>query len=816
MEFGLIDQRMLIFFGILFVSLIVSIIVAAIFVSRMKEEGRIERSLNMVLFAITLPRFTVQKSEESKKEEKNIIAISEQFLTSISEITEKGFLHNFIYGQPYLAFEIAVPASENEIKFYVSASRKFADVVERQIHSFFPDALFERVHDYNPFVLGGYTTASYVTLNKHYAMPIRTFQKMEIDPLGAFTNSLSKLAGKDEGAAIQILIAPAKNWQGFSSAVIKQMQKGLDFTKALSKARGGLVETIGELFEKKDDKKEPKPLTPIQEEEIKAISEKAQKIGFAININLVSSAPTKGRSEEILSLLERGFSQFASPNLNSFKINRLNEKAAERLVFNFSFRLFHVKSKMILNTEELVSVFHFPTPYLETPKIKFLTFKKAPPPPYLPEQGIMIGVNDYRGLETPVKIAQDDRRRHFYVIGQTGTGKSFLMQNMMRQDMENGDGCCYIDPHGEAIEYVLGMVPKGRVDDVVVFDPSDIERPFGLNMLEFDTARPEQKTFIVNELLAILKTIYKDQPEGFGPMFEQYYKNAVLLLLDDYEHEIPTIADIPRVLSDDKYRRDKLSRETNMMVKNFWELEAEKAGGEAALANIVPYIASKLNPFLANDYVRPIVSQQKSTVNFGDIMNNKKILFVNLSKGKIGDLNSQLLGAFIVAKLTQAALSRVNIPEEQRNDFYLYIDEFQNYTTPSISTILSEARKYKLCLNLAHQFIGQLPEDISKAVFGNVGSMAIFRVGPEDAEFLTQFFKPVFSDYDLINLDSRNALIRLLVNGTVTQPFNLTTTMKDLPNPSPEIARAVKELSRLKFGRERAIIEEEIKERYKI
>jgi hypothetical protein len=298
-------------------------------------------------------------------------------------------------------------------------------------------------------------------------------------------------------------------------------------------------------------------------------------------------------------------------------------------------------------------------------------------------------------------------------------------------------------------------------------------------------------------------------------MFEQYYKNAVLLLLDDYEHEIPTLADIPRVLSDDKYRRDKLSRETNMLVKNFWELEAEKAGGEAALANIVPYIASKLNPFLANDYVRPIVSQQKSTINFSDIMNNKKILFVNLSKGKIGDLNSQLLGAFIVAKLTQAALSRVNIPEEQRNDFYLYIDEFQNYTTPSISTILSEARKYKLCLNLAHQFIGQLPEDISKAVFGNVGSMAIFRVGPEDAEFLTQFFKPVFSDYDLINLDSRNALIRLLINGTVTQPFNLTTTMKDLPNPSPEIARAVKELSRLKFGRERAIIEEEIKERYK-
>lgn len=803
------DPKIIIFLAILLVALVVSIIVTIYFIFKMKEEGRLERSLNMVLFAVTLPKFKTEKEGE-KKEEKNLISISEQFFTGLSEIYEKSFMREFIYGQPYLVFEIGEPANENQILFYISAPRKFADILERQIHSFFPDAFYEQVKDYSPFILGGFSVASYISLAKHYSMPIRTYQKMEIDPLNAFTNSLSKISEKGEGAAMQILIAPARNWQSFSSKVIREMQKGLEFSKALSKAHGGLLESLQDIFGGNKAPKELKALTPIQEEEIKAISEKAQKVGFAANVRLVASAGTKGRAEEILSQMEKGFSQFSSPNLNSFKVNRATDKKVSRLIYQYSFRLFDIRQKMVLNTEELSSIFHFPTPYLETPRIKYLTFKKAPPPVILPSEGVVLGINNYRGIETTVRMDRDDRRRHLYIIGQTGTGKSFLMQNMMRQDMENGDGCCYIDPHGEAIEYVLGLVPKDRADDVIVFDPSDIEKPIGLNILEIDPSKPEQKTFVVNELLAILKTIYKDQPEGFGPMFEQYYKNAVLLLLDDYNHEIPTLADIPRVLSDEKYRHDKLSRETNPLVKNFWELEAEKAGGEAALANIVPYIASKLNPFLANDYVRPIVSQPKSTINFSDIMNNKKILFVNLSKGKVGDLNSQLLGAFIVSKLTQAALSRVYLPEEQRKDFYLYIDEFQNYTTPSISTILSEARKYKLCLNLAHQFIGQLPEEISKAVFGNVGSMALFRVGPEDAEFLTKFLTPVFSEFDLVNLDSRNTIVRLLVNGTMTSPFNLTTVMNNLPVPNPEVATAIKELSRLKFGRDRAIIEEEI------
>ncbi|OGD38323.1 hypothetical protein A2907_00720 [Candidatus Azambacteria bacterium RIFCSPLOWO2_01_FULL_37_9] len=410
-------------------------------------------------------------------------------------------------------------------------------------------------------------------------------------------------------------------------------------------------------------------------------------------------------------------------------------------------------------------------------------------------------------------MTRDDRRRHLYVIGQTGTGKTFLLQNMIRQDMENGDGCCFIDPHGEAIEYILGLVPKNRADDVVVFDPADLERPLALNFLEYDPAHPEQKTFITNELLVILDRLYNLKETG-GPMFERYLRNTLGLLMDFPEKGF-TLMEIPKIFADEDFRNNLLANCKDILVKEFWEKEALKVKGEGSLAELTPYITSKFGIFINNDYMRPIIGQSKSTLNFSDIINNKKILLINLSKGKIGDINSQLLGMIVVGKLTQAALARVDMPQEQRKDFYLYIDEFQNYTTPSISTILSEARKYRLCLNLAHQFIGQLPEDISKAVFGNVGSLALFRVGPEDAEFLTQFLKPVFSEYDLINLDNRNALVKLLVNGAVTQSFNITTTMTDIPSPDLEITSAIKQLSRLKFGRDKVIIEEEIRTRYK-
>jgi len=389
------------------------------------------------------------------------------------------------------------------------------------------------------------------------------------------------------------------------------------------------------------------------------------------------------------------------------------------------------------------------------------------------------------------------------------------MESLIRQDIENGKGVCVIDPHGEFAEFVLSIVPSERAEDVIYFNPGDINFPMGLNMLEIDPAHPEQKTMVIDELFGIFDKLY-DLKETGGPMFEKYFKNSALLLLDDYANDIPTLADISRVLVDDAYRADKLSRENNPLVSQFWKLEAEKAQGEQSLANMAPYISSKITSFVFNEFLRPIINQQKSSFNFREVMDNQKILVVNLSKGKIGDLNASLLGMIIVGKLLMAALSRADIADESaRKDLYLYIDEFQNFTTDSISTILSEARKYHLDLIIAHQFIKQLKEGIRDAVFGNVGSIVSFRIGPDDAEFMKNKFEPVFSPQDLMNIDNLNAYVNLLTNGQTERPFNIKiNTERVFDAGNPEISEYLKQLSRTKFARPREEVEAEIRAKF--
>jgi len=388
------------------------------------------------------------------------------------------------------------------------------------------------------------------------------------------------------------------------------------------------------------------------------------------------------------------------------------------------------------------------------------------------------------------------------------------MTNMIIQDLKNGEGMCVMDPHGDLANDVLKYIPKERAEDVIFFDPSDLERPMGLNLLEFE--QPEQKTFVINELMNIFDKLYDLRSTG-GPMFEQYFRNAVQLILEDPESG-GTLLEVPRVLTDENYRAYKLSKCANPTVKSFWEEEAEKAGGEAALANMVPYITSKLTQFISNDYMRPIISQQKSAFGFRKAMDEKKIILCNLSKGKIGDMNSDLLGMVIVGKILGAALSRVDLAEEKRNDFYLYIDEFQNYLTEGIAIILSEARKYRLCLTIAHQFIGQLVKDndtrIRDSIFGNVGSIVTFRVGPDDAEIFAKQFAPVFNEYDVMNIPKFETYCKLLIENQNPPAFNMKSLIRD-PSPHPEIADSIKELSRLKYGRDRDIIESEVRERVK-
>lgn len=424
----------------------------------------------------------------------------------------------------------------------------------------------------------------------------------------------------------------------------------------------------------------------------------------------------------------------------------------------------------------------------------------------------LLGINIYQGQETEIYLNPKDRLRHVYVIGQTGTGKTTILKNMIDQDIKNGEGCCFIDPHGSDIEDILSQIPAERFSDVIYFNPAVLERPLGLNMLEYDIRFPEQKTFVINELFSIFQKLYSGTPESMGPAFEQYFRNATALVLEDPASG-NTMVEISRVLSDESFRNLKLSKCSNMIVRQFWEKIATQADGESKLENIVPYITNKFDVFLSNDYLRPIIAQEKSAFNFREIMDKKKILLVNLSKGRLGEINSNLIGMIIVGKIQMAAMSRVDSLDKKLPPFYLYIDEFQNVTTNSISSILSEARKYSLGLIIAHQYIKQIDEKIKDAVFGNVGSMIIFRIGAEDAEILEKQLSPIFSTKDIINLQNYNAYVKLLVNGEPQKPFNIKTLPPD--DGDPKVREYLKETSQQKYGRLRAEIEFEVQEKFK-
>jgi len=807
----LFPLTMVLFFIVVFLAVYVV-------VSLIKNKGKIVRAMNMSLFMVALPKATAD--EKNKKPFKELVAVMEQFYASLGNLKEKGW-SAFLYGQPVFCFEIAVPHIGEEISFYVACPRRLAGVMEKQIHGFFPMADVRPVEDYNIFNPQGVSLGAYLFASRGLSLPFKTYQSLETDPLNEIINALSKLNVEGEGAAIQLVIRPtkAKRWRKISLKVAREMQKGKQYNFSKIRVDKNWLAILFDLASGSDiisKKKEvpptgPPSVTPLNTEVIKALETKANKVAYETNINLLVSAKMAEDAGQLLLQLETSFAQFNGLNLNILKPARPPAgRSLKKLFYAFSFRIFDARRRIILSIEELASIYHFPTTEVETPKVKFIKSRQAAPPPNMPTTGLVLGKNFFRGVETVVRMQRDDRRRHLYIVGQTGTGKTSAMQGMLAQDVKS-EGLGVIDPHGDFADYVLGCVPPERAEEVVYFNPADMTRPLGLNMLEYDPQFPEQKTFIVNELISIFDRLYDLKTTG-GPIFEQYTRNALQLLMDD-PNEGATLMEVPRVMADAAYRKRLLDKCQNVVVKDFWIKEAEKAGGEAALANVVPYITSKFNTFIANDFMRPIIGQSKSALNFREIMDNKKILIVNLSKGRIGDLNAYLLGLIIVGKLMMASFSRVDTPEAERADFYLYIDEFQNFTTDSISTILSEARKYKLCLIVTHQYIKQIPEKIRDAVFGNVGSMLALRVGAEDAEFLVKQFTPVFDQNDLINQDNFTAYVKLLINNLTSKPFNIVFDRP--PKENREIIEALKELSRLKYGRDKTLVESEISARYK-
>ena len=668
--------------------------------------------------------------------------------------------------------------------------------------------------------------------------PINTYQKIEGDPLNSITNALSKL-GKNEGAAIQIMLVPSSGqWRERAKKVADKLAEGGSSTggsRVLSKAGDVLFSVVGPKAGQEQQQPEMR-LAPMDEEKLEGLGMKASKIDFKTTMRIVTAAPSESEAEMKMGSILSAFMQFSSPNLNGLKpikpwylkkpwkhfvpfvgtIKKSNEK---RIIKKYIFRYFPWRRKeiMILNTEELASIFHFPNKNLDTPSVEWIHAKQAPPPINLPDEGIILGESVYRGMKKLVRIQDDDRRRHMYMIGRTGTGKSEFLANMAVQDIRNGKGVCVIDPHGDLIDTILTQIPPERVSDVVLFDPSDIERPMGLNMLEFHTEF--EKDFVVGEMIAIFHKLYE---EFLGPRFDHIVRNAFLTIMADPASGA-TLLELPRIITDVNFQRIKLAKLTDPVVRAFWDQEMAQTTDFHKSEMLGPVI-SKIGAFMTNRLMRNIIGQQKSTFNIQEIMDQGKILLVKLSKGKIGELNMKLLGLIIVAKIQMGAMARARMTKEQRRDFYLYVDEFQNFATDSFESILSEARKYALNLIIAHQYIAQIEQAgetyglkarLREAVFGNVGTILCGRIGAEDAEIMEKIYQPTFDQHDLLNIDKFHAYVVLSIDNVASKPFDMAF-LPPLQGGDVRLGELVRQTSRMKYGVDFRLVDQEIINRLNI
>jgi len=777
-------------------------------------------SFQKAVLLVTLPKFRHEEESQRGPQKETVheaIAAAEIFFSFVGGLkAQKGF-YAWLFGRSdEFAFEIVV--QKKVIRFYIVTPKKYQSLVEQQISAAYPDSYYEEVEDYNIFQPKGTILGSYVALKREHAFPIKTYRKLDKDPLNALTNVFSKLPEED-GAAFQFVVRSARGkWRDRGIKIAQRMQQGMKMSEAIAgKKKDGTnwLEFTGLVAKQEKQPEKEHRLSPQEEEVVKGLEEKASKAGMDVCTRLVASSTNAVQAQTLMQNMLGAFSQYNIYEYgNSFvKVVPRSEKGVVR---GFIHRLFDPRNTFVMNTEEMASLWHLPLPWTETPNIQWMIARKGPVPagvPSGPDEGdIEIGYNVYRGVKTPVWMKTVDRSRHMYLIGKSGSGKSQTIAKLAIQDIEAGHGVAVVEPHGDLIEHILRNIPRERVDDVIVFNPSDLDRPMGLNMLEVKD--PNMKDFAVQEMIAIFYKL--SPPEMIGPMFEHNMRNYMLTLMCD-PNEYGTIAEIPRMVSDQEFQNMWRAKLTDPVVRSFWENEMDKTS-DFHKSEMLGYLISKVGRFVENEMMRNIIGQQKSAFDFREVMDKKKILLVNLSKGKTGDVNAELLGLIIVSKLQMAALTRADMPEEDRHDFFLYIDEFQNFITDSIATILSEARKYRLNLIIAHQYIGQLVKNndtkIKDAVFGNVGTNFVARIGPEDVETFEKIYAPEFKGYDLINSDKFTWYVKMIVDNSQMKPF--TMNLKPAPKGNPELAEAIKELSRLKYGRDKSIVEEEILERTRI
>ncbi len=751
----------------------------------------LKRGKDLVFFKVSVP-------EDLEVE----IKAMEQFYTSLLGIKEIGRFG--INKSPNISLEIV--GSSKGIDFYVVAPKQYSTLVEKAIHAVYSDADINKgKHNlWSIWEQEGHQEFDELYLAKEDYYPLKTYEEVELDPLNSITSSMSKLSN-GEGMALQLVLRPSTNyWKDLGNSIARY------------------------LTNKKDKEGNPKS-TDADREKADIIKNKTKKEGMDFVIRIFSVAPTKEVAKVNLKNLKNSLNVVAHPQGNRFSskkypfpFNLFNAGRKRDFLYAFVYRMFpyiHItipyirktlfKGYSVLNTAELATVYHFPTKQVKTPGINWLRSRENIAPFELPDSGVYLGISEFRGVEKKVFMLEDDRRRHLYVLGQTGTGKSEFLKFLAVQDIKAGKGLAFMDPHGSAVRDILLQVPKERIKDVIYFNPGDKDYPMGLNILEAETTR--EKNLIVNSFIALLYKLYDPNRQGIvGPRLERAVRNAMLTVMSEKGN---TLIEVMRVLMDEKYQKEMLPKIKDPLVKSYWVKEIAQTTAHHK-SEVLGYFVSKFDRFATEAVMRNIIGQSKSAFDFGQVMREKKILLIDLNKGAIGEENSKFLGLLLIPRLLSAAFRRMET-EKSFDDFYLYVDEFQNFATPDFVTILSEARKYKLNLIVANQFLSQMPEDIKSAIFGNVGTLVSFRVGQDDAKYMAEQFHPRFTENDLLNLPIGRTIIRLLVKGYPTPPFSMKTdwpTIQSMPK-NPEIANEIIENSRKLYAKSVQDVEEEIKNR---
>lgn len=751
----------------------------------LKSRGREAESLNTTLLQVAMPRDNEVK-----------IDAAEQLFSSLVSIgKDSGFMDR--KAGPHLSFEIV--GSVGDIRFYVNVPNKLRDFVEKQINGAYPEAEIVPVYDpaararegsivgteYNIFQQEGKVAFAALILEEENFKPIKVYKDFATDPLSSMTSVLAKMS-EGEGAVIQFLIKPA----------------------------GGDWKKEGKHHVSDTKKTEANPETASYDadpKELDSIENKVSKPAFETVIRIVVSSSTKEAADAHLDNIVNTFSQYSGAN----SLHKDHFRMKGLFMTDFIYRYWPLRGHTsILTSEELSTLYHFPNKSILTPGLFTITSKRAPAPARIPTSGLYLGKSTYRGLSRPVYVQRDDRRRHMYIIGKTGTGKTEFLKQMIMQDIHAGEGLAVVDPHGDLIEDILKLMPPSRAEDVILFDPSDTSRPMGFNML--DATTEEQKHFVVNSIIGLMYKLFDPNKTGIiGPRFEHAIRNAMLTVM--YEKG-STFIEVVRILTDAAFVQELLPKVQDPIIRRYWTDQIAQTS-DFHKSEVLDYIVSKFGRFVTNKMIRNIIGQSDSAFNFRRVMDEGKILLVNLSKGKIGEENASFLGLVLVPKILVAAMSRQDIAMAERRDFFLYVDEFQNFATPDFAQILSEARKYRLNLIVANQFVGQMEEEVKNAIFGNVGTIATFRVGVTDANYLQHEFQPTFSESDLINVDKFNCYMRTLVDGEPVPPFSLDTTKdvaKEKALENPRVSELIKELSRLKYGVDMNTVETEIQRRARL